>query len=178
MALYIHFVTRIKRKGGIPMKKFTKVIAVAAAMTMLFSTVVMAATSPSTATVAVSDSISTANLAPTTVVTAYVAGVESTTPGVTVAPVNAATVNYSTLAAKLLVGPTAVVLKSVTLNGTVNNASLTVPGLANGQKVTVLAYDLATGTWKKISCKVKNGQVSFKAGGSSIFSIVTDVVAP
>lgn len=160
------------------MKKFTKVIAVAAAMTMLFSTVVMAATSPSTATVAVSDSISTANLAPTTVVTAYVAGVQSTTPGVAVAPVNAATVNYSTLAAKLLVGPTAVVLKSVALNGTAKNASLAVPGLANGQKVTILAYDLATGTWKKISCKVKNGQISFKTGGSSIFSVVTDVVAP
>lgn len=161
------------------MRKFTKVIALAAAMTMLFSTVVMAATSPTTASApAVSDSLSTANLAPTTVVTAYCAGVESATPGVAVAPVNAATVNYSTLAAKMLVGPTAVVFKSVVLNGTAANAALAVPGLANGQKVTVLAYDLATGTWKKISCTVKNGQVSFKTGGCAIFSLVTDVVAP
>ena len=171
------------------MRKFTKVIATALAMTMLFSTVVMGASSPSTnntpapsapvATApAVSNSLSTAGLAPTTVVTAYTAGVASETAGVAVAPVNAATVNYATLGAKLLVGPTAVVFKSMTLTGNANNVSVAVPGLANGQQVFVLAYDLATGTWKKVSCKVKNGKISFKKGGYSIFSLVSNVVAP
>ena len=171
------------------MRKFTKVIATALAMTMLFSTVVMGASSPSTnntpapsapvATApAVSNSLSTAGLAPTTVVNAYTAGVASETAGVAVAPVNAATVNYATLGAKLLVGPTAVVFKSMTLTGNANNVSVAVPGLANGQQVFVLAYDLATGTWKKVSCKVKNGKISFKKGGYSIFSLVSNVVAP
>lgn len=171
------------------MRKLTKVIATALAMTMLFSTVVMGASSPSTnntpapsapvATApAVSNSLSTAGLAPTTVVTAYTAGVASETAGVAVAPVNAATVNYATLGAKLLVGPTAVVFKSMTLTGNANNVSVAVPGLANGQQVFVLAYDLATGTWKKVSCKVKNGKISFKKGGYSIFSLVSNVVAP
>ena len=167
------------------MRKLTKVIATALAMTMLFSTVVMGASSPSTnntpapsapvatapAAPAVSNSLSTAGLAPTTVVTAY-------TAGVAVAPVNAATVNYATLGAKLLVGPTAVVFKSMTLTGNANNVSVAVPGLANGQQVFVLAYDLATGTWQKVSCKVKNGKISFKKGGYSIFSLVSNVVAP
>lgn len=171
------------------MRKLTKVIATALAMTMLFSTVVMGASSPSTnntpapsapvATApAVSNSLSTAGLAPTTVVNAYTAGVASETAGVAVAPVNAATVNYATLGAKLLVGPTAVVFKSMTLTGNANNVSVAVPGLANGQQVFVLAYDLATGTWKKVSCKVKNGKISFKKGGYSIFSLVSNVVAP
>lgn len=171
------------------MRKLTKVIATALAMTMLFSTVVMGASSPSTnntpapsapvATApAVSNSLSTAGLAPTTVVTAYTAGVASETAGVAVAPVNAATVNYATLGAKLLVGPTAVVFKSMTLTGNANNVSVAVPGLANGQQVFVLAYDLATGTWKKVSCKVKNGKISFKKGGYSVFSLVSNVVAP
>lgn len=171
------------------MRKLTKVIATALAMTMLFSTVVMGASSPSTnntpapsapvATApAVSNSLSTAGLAPTTVVTAYTAGVASETAGVAVAPVNAATVNYATLGAKLLVGPTAVVFKSMTLTGNANNVSVAVPGLANGQQVFVLAYDLATGTWKKVSCKVKNGKISFKKSGYSIFSLVSNVVAP
>lgn len=171
------------------MRKLTKVIATALAMTMLFSTVVMGASSPSTnntpapsapvATApAVSNSLSTAGLAPTTVVTAYTAGVASETAGVAVAPVNAATVNYATLGAKLLVGPTAVVFKSMTLTGNANNVSVAVPGLANGQQVFVLAYDLATGTWQKVSCKVKNGKISFKKGGYSIFSLVSNVVAP
>ena len=171
------------------MRKLTKVIATALAMTMLFSTVVMGASSPSTnntpapsapvATApAVSNSLSTAGLAPTTVVTAYTAGVASETAGVAVAPVNAATVNYATLGAKLLVGPTAVVFKSMTLTGNANNVSVAVPGIANGQQVFVLAYDLATGTWKKVSCKVKNGKISFKKGGYSIFSLVSNVVAP
>ena len=171
------------------MRKLTKVIATALAMTMLFSTVVMGASSPSTnntpapsapvATApAVSNSLSTAGLAPTTVVTAYTAGVASETAGVAVAPVNAATVNYATLGAKLLVGPTAVVFKSMTLTGNANNVSVAVPGLANGQQVFVLAYDLATGTWQKVSCKVKNGKISFKKGGYSVFSLVSNVVAP
>ena len=171
------------------MRKLTKVIATALAMTMLFSTVVMGASSPSTnntpapsapvATApAVSNSLSTAGLAPTTVVTAYTAGVASETAGVAVAPVNAATVNYATLGAKLLVGPTAVVFKSMTLTGNANNVSVAVPGIANGQQVFVLAYDLATGTWKKVSCKVKNGKISFKKSGYSIFSLVSNVVAP
>lgn len=171
------------------MRKLTKVIATALAMTMLFSTVVMGASSPSTnntpapsapvATApAVSNSLSTAGLAPTTVVNAYTAGVASETAGVAVAPVNAATVNYATLGAKLLVGPTAVVFKSMTLTGNANNVSVAVPGLANGQQVFVLAYDLATGTWKKVSCKVKNGKISFKKSGYSIFSLVSNVVAP
>ena len=171
------------------MRKLTKVIATALAMTMLFSTVVMGASSPSTnntpapsapvATApAVSNSLSTAGLAPTTVVTAYTAGVASETAGVAVAPVNAATVNYATLGAKLLVGPTAVVFKSMTLTGNANNVSVAVPGVANGQQVFVLAYDLATGTWKKVSCKVKNGKISFKKSGYSIFSLVSNVVAP
>ena len=171
------------------MRKLTKVIATALAMTMLFSTVVMGASSPSTnntpapsapvATApAVSNSLSTAGLAPTTVVTAYTAGVASETAGVAVAPVNAATVNYATLGAKLLVGPTAVVFKSMTLTGNANNVSVAVPGIANGQQVFVLAYDLATGTWKKVSCKVKNGKISFKKGGYSVFSLVSNVVAP
>lgn len=171
------------------MRKLTKVIATALAMTMLFSTVVMGASSPSTnntpapsapvATApAVSNSLSTAGLAPTTVVNAYTAGVASETAGVAVAPVNAATVNYATLGAKLLVGPTAVVFKSMTLTGNANNVSVAVPGLANGQQVFVLAYDLATGTWKKVSCKVKNGKISFKKGGYSVFSLVSNVVAP
>ncbi len=171
------------------MRKLTKVIATALAMTMLFSTVVMGASSPSTnntpapsapvATApAVSNSLSTAGLAPTTVVNAYTAGVASETAGVAVAPVNAATVNYATLGAKLLVGPTAVVFKSMTLTGNANNVSVAVPGLANGQQVFVLAYDLATGTWQKVSCKVKNGKISFKKGGYSIFSLVSNVVAP
>ena len=171
------------------MRKLTKVIATALAMTMLFSTVVMGASSPSTnntpapsapvATApAVSNSLSTAGLAPTTVVNAYTAGVASETAGVAVAPVNAATVNYATLGAKLLVGPTAVVFKSMTLTGNANNVSVAVPGVANGQQVFVLAYDLATGTWKKVSCKVKNGKISFKKGGYSIFSLVSNVVAP
>ena len=174
------------------MRKLTKVIATALAMTMLFSTVVMGASSPSTnntpapsapvasapAAPAVSNSLSTAGLAPTTVVTAYTAGVASETAGVAVAPVNAATVNYATLGAKLLVGPTAVVFKSMTLTGNANNVSVAVPGLANGQQVFVLAYDLATGTWQKVSCKVKNGKISFKKGGYSVFSLVSNVVAP
>ena len=171
------------------MRKLTKVIATALAMTMLFSTVVMGASSPSTnntpapsapvATApAVSNSLSTSGLAPTTVVNAYTAGVASETAGVAVAPVNAATVNYATLGAKLLVGPTAVVFKSVTLTGNANNVSVAVPGLANGQQVFVLAYDLATGTWKKVSCKVKNGKISFKKGEYSTFSLVSNVVAP
>lgn len=171
------------------MRKLTKVIATALAMTMLFSTVVMGASSPSTnntpapsapvATApAVSNSLSTAGLAPTTVVTTYTAGVASETAGVAVAPVNAATVNYATLGAKLLVGPTAVVFKSMTLTGNANNVSVAVPGVANGQQVFVLAYDLATGTWKKVSCKVKNGKISFKKGGYSVFSLVSNVVAP
>ena len=171
------------------MRKLTKVIATALAMTMLFSTVVMGASSPSTnntpapsapvATApAVSNSLSTAGLAPTTVVTAYTAGVASETAGVAVAPVNAATVNYATLGAKLLVGPTAVVFKSMTLTGNANNVSVAVPGIANGQQVFVLAYDLATGTWKKVSCKVKNGKISFKKSGYSVFSLVSNVVAP
>lgn len=171
------------------MRKLTKVIATALAMTMLFSTVVMGASSPSTnntpapsapvATApAVSNSLSTAGLAPTTVVNAYTAGVASETAGVAVAPVNAATVNYASLGAKLLVGPTAVVFKSMTLTGNANNVSVAVPGLANGQQVFVLAYDLATGTWKKVSCKVKNGKISFKKGGYSVFSLVSNVVAP
>ena len=174
------------------MRKLTKVIATALAMTMLFSTVVMGASSPSTnntpapsapvatapAVPAVSNSLSTAGLAPTTVVNAYTAGVASETAGVAVAPVNAATVNYATLGAKLLVGPTAVVFKSMTLTGNANNVSVAVPGLANGQQVFVLAYDLATGTWKKVSCKVKNGKISFKKGGYSVFSLVSNVVAP
>ena len=174
------------------MRKLTKVIATALAMTMLFSTVVMGASSQSTnntpapsapvatapAAPAVSNSLSTAGLAPTTVVTAYTAGVASETAGVAVAPVNAATVNYATLGAKLLVGPTAVVFKSMTLTGNANNVSVAVPGLANGQQVFVLAYDLATGTWKKVSCKVKNGKISFKKGGYSVFSLVSNVVAP
>lgn len=174
------------------MRKLTKVIATALAMTMLFSTVVMGASSPSTnntpapsvpvatapAAPAVSNSLSTAGLAPTTVVTAYTAGVASETAGVAVAPVNAATVNYATLGAKILVGPTAVVFKSMTLTGNANNVSVAVPGVANGQQVFVLAYDLATGTWKKVSCKVKNGKISFKKGGYSIFSLVSNVVAP
>ena len=171
------------------MRKLTKVIATALAMTMLFSTVVMGASSPSTnntpapsapvATApAVSNSLSTAGLAPTTVVNAYTAGVASETAGVAVAPVNAATVNYATLGAKLLVGPTAVVFKSMTLTGNANNVSVAVPGVANGQQVFVLAYDLATGTWKKVSCKVKNGKISFKKGGYSVFSLVSNVVAP
>lgn len=171
------------------MRKLTKVIATALAMTMLFSTVVMGASSPSTnntpapsapvATApAVSNSLSTAGLAPTTVVNAYTAGVASETAGVAVAPVNAATVNYATLGAKLLVGPTAVVFKSMTLTGNANNVSVAVPGIANGQQVFVLAYDLATGTWKKVSCKVKNGKISFKKGGYSVFSLVSNVVAP
>lgn len=177
------------------MRKFTKVIAMTAAMTMLFSTVVMAATSPSTASApasapvvvaapaapaapSVSNSLSTANLAPTTVVTAYTAGVASETAGVAVTPVNAATVNYATLGAKILVGPTAVVFKSMTLTGDAKNVSVAVPGLANGQQVFVLAYDMATGTWKKVSCKVTNGKISFKKGGYSIFSLVSNAVAP
>lgn len=174
------------------MRKLTKVIATALAMTMLFSTVVMGASSPSTnntpapsapvatalAAPAVSNSLSTAGLAPTTVVTSYTAGVASETAGVAVAPVNAATVNYATLGAKLLVGPTAVVFKSMTLTGNANNVSVAVPGLANGQQVFVLAYDLATGTWKKVSCKVKNGKISFKKGEYSTFSLVSNVVAP
>ena len=171
------------------MRKLTKVIATALAMTMLFSTVVMGASSPSTnntpapsapvaSAPAVSNSLSTAGLAPTTVVNAYTAGVASETAGVAVAPVNAATVNYATLGAKLLVGPTAVVFKSMTLTGNANNVSVAVPGLANGQQVFVLAYDLATGTWKKVSCKVKNGKISFKKGGYSVFSLVSNVVAP
>ena len=171
------------------MRKLTKVIATALAMTMLFSTVVMGASSPSTnntpapsapvATApAVSNSLSTAGLAPTTVVNAYTAGVASETAGVAVAPVNTETVHYDTLGAKLLVGPTAVVFKSMTLTGNANNVSVAVPGLANGQQVFVLAYDLATGTWKKVSCKVKNGKISFKKGGYSVFSLVSNVVAP
>ena len=66
----------------------------------------------------------------------------------------------------------------MTLTGNANNVSVAVPGLANGQQVFVLAYDLATGTWKKVSCKVKNGKISFKKGGYSIFSLVSNVVAP
>lgn len=173
------------------MKKVSKIIAITAAMTMMLSTVVMAATSPSTnntpapapapaatAAPSVSDSLSTANLAPTTVVTAYTAGVVAETPGVAVAPVNAATVNYANLGAKILVGPTATVVKSMTLAGNANNVSVAVPGIANGQQVFVLAYDMTTGTWKKVSCKVKNGKVSFKKGGYSIFSLVSNAVAP
>lgn len=116
------------------MTKFTKVIALTAAMTMLFSTVVMAASSPSTSSApapapvasapAVSNSVSTANLAPTTVVTAYTAGVAAETPGVAVAPVNAATVNYANLGAKILVSPTAVVFKSMTLMGDAKNVCI------------------------------------------------------
>lgn len=161
------------------MKKFKMLVALTAAMSMIFSCAVMGATSPSTSNApAVSDSLSTANLAPTTVVTAYAAGVTSTTPDVAVVPVNAATVNYSTLAAKMLVGPTAVVFKSVAIAGTAKNVSFAVPGLANGAKVSVLGYDAATATWKKIPCKVRNGQVSFATGGCTIFSFVTDIVAP
>jgi len=172
------------------MRKFTKVIALTAALTMLLSTVVMAAGSSTTTETnpnwgrAVEGVATTTNTQATVAqqaaapAPAYTVGVTSTTPGETVAPVNAATVNYANLAAKLLVSPTAVVYKSAVISGNSKNVSLSVAGLANGQKVTVLAYDLATGTWKKISATVKNGTVTFKKGNSTIFSLVVDVMAP
>jgi len=193
------------------MKKFTKVIALTAAMTMLFSTVVMADcgssssgssctttyvqteshetttstpapvyTAPvaTTTAPAATDSLSTANCAPTTVMNAYTAGVATGSADLAVAPVNAATVDYANLGAKILVSPTATVFKSVTLVGNAKNVSLAVPGLTKGQKVYVLAYDMATGTWKKISCKVTNGKITFKKGDAAIFSLVSDVMAP
>lgn len=108
----------------------------------------------------------------------YSQGITTTTSGTVVGPVNAAIVNYANLAAKLLVGPSAVVYKSATVSGNSKNVTLSVIGLANGQKVTVLAYDLATGTWKKISAIVKNGDVTFERNNSTIFSIVVDNMAP
>lgn len=109
---------------------------------------------------------------------AYAVGLSAITAGTTVGPVNAATVNYANLAAKLLVSPSAEVYKTVTLSGNSSNVTLAVQGLANGQKVTILAYDLATGTWKKISATVKNGNVSFARGNSTVFSIVVDMMNP
>ena len=125
------------------MRKFTKVIALATALTMLFGTVVMASSSPSTQETnpnwgrAVEGVATTSNTQATVAqeaaapAPAYAAGVESATPGVAVAPVNAATVNYANLAAKLLISPTAVVFKSAVINGNAKNVSLSVAGLAN-----------------------------------------------
>lgn len=173
------------------MKKFTKFIALTTAMTMLFGVVVYAGPSQTTTSnSSESKSAKTTTSAPSTTNTvatvaqdakapapAYAAGVTAS-EGVAVAPVNAATVNYATLGAKLLVSPTAVVYKSVVLTGDAKNVTLNVAGLAKGTPVYVLAYDLATGTWKKISCKANNGKVTFKKSGYSIFSLVVDVVAP
>ena len=181
------------------MRKFYKLIALMTALTMLFSTAVMASCSPTSSQTtkkhkssdtdvynpnwgrAIEGVPSTANtvaqealaLAP-----AYTAGVASLTAGVNVAPVNLATVNYATLGAKILVSPTAVVYKSLILDGNAKNVAIAVPGVTKGQKVAVLAYDMSTATWKKINCKVADGQVSFNKGADLIFSVVVDVVAP
>ena len=125
------------------MKKFTKFIALTTAMTMLFGVVVYAGPSQTTTSnSSESKSAKTTTSAPSTTNTvatvaqdakapapAYAAGVTAS-EGVAVAPVNAATVNYATLGAKLLVSPTAVVYKSVVLTGDAKNVTLNVAGLA------------------------------------------------